>query len=47
LSNGPAEAINDRFDHLSGISFGFRYLTHYLLSSLIHSGQIHERVNAL
>ena len=46
-SNGPVEAINGRLEHLRGIALGFRNLTHYILRSLIHSGQIQERLNAL
>lgn len=46
-SNGPVEAINGRLEHLRGIALGFRNLTHYILRSLIHSGQIQERINAL
>ncbi|GAA4408732.1 ISL3 family transposase [Tsukamurella soli] len=47
VSNGPTEAINGRLEHLRGIALGFRNLTHYILRSLIHSGQLHERINAL
>ncbi|MGB6244047.1 ISL3 family transposase [Gordonia sp. (in: high G+C Gram-positive bacteria)] len=47
LSNGPVEAMNGRLEHLRGIALGFRNLTHYILRSLIHSGQLHERINAL
>lgn len=46
-SNGPVEAINGRLEHLRGIALGFRNLTHYILRSLIHSGQLADRVNAL
>lgn len=46
-SNGPVEAINGRLEHLRGIALGFRNLTHYILRSLIHSGQLQERINAL
>ena len=46
-SNGPVEAINGRLEHLRGIALGFRNLTHYILRSLIHSGQLQERLNAL
>ncbi|WP_027020337.1 transposase, partial [Corynebacterium sputi] len=46
-SNGPVEAINGRLEHLRGIALGFRNLNHYILRSLIHSGQIHNRINAL
>lgn len=46
-SNGPVEAINGRLEHLRGIALGFRNLTHYILRSLIHSGQLQQRINAL
>ena len=46
-SNGPVEAINGRLEHLRGIALGFRNLDHYILRSLLHSGQLAERVNAL
>lgn len=39
-SNGPVEAINGRLEHLRGIALGFRNLEHYILRSLIHSGQL-------
>lgn len=47
VSNGPVEAINGRLEHLRGIALGFRNLDHYILRSLIHSGQLQERINAL
>ena len=46
-SNGPVEAINSRLEHLRGIALGFQNLTHYIVRSLIHSGQLQERINAL
>ncbi|NDK89522.1 transposase, partial [Gordonia desulfuricans] len=46
-SNGPVEAINGRLEHLRGIALGFRNLTHYILRSLIHSGQLAESLRAL
>lgn len=46
-SNGPVEAINGRLEHLRGIALGFRNLDHYILRSLIHSGQLQKRINAL
>jgi len=46
-SNGPVEAINGRLEHLRGIALGFRNLDHYILRSLIHSGQLQGRINAL
>lgn len=45
--NGPVEAINGRLEHLRGIALGFRNLNHYILRSLIHSGQLQTRINAL
>ncbi|SED55144.1 Transposase [Tsukamurella tyrosinosolvens] len=47
VSNGPVEAINGRLEHLRGIALGFRNLEHYILRSLLHSGQLADRVNAL
>tara|TARA_R100000306_G_C4362413_1_gene135926 strand:- start:421 stop:1266 length:846 start_codon:yes stop_codon:yes gene_type:complete len=46
-SNGPVEAINGRLEHLREIALRFRNLTHYILPSLIHSGQLQNRINAL
>lgn len=46
-SNGPVEAINGRLEHLRGIALGFKNLGHYILRSLIHSGQLHTKINAL
>ena len=46
-SNGPVEAINGRLEYLRGIALGFRNLEHYILRSLIHSGQLRESINAL
>lgn len=46
-SNGPVESINGRLEHLRGIALGFRNLEHYIVRSLIHSGQLQERINAL
>ncbi|MGD7003891.1 ISL3 family transposase [Corynebacterium halotolerans] len=46
-SNGPVEAINGRLEHLRGIALGFKNLDHYILRSLIHSGQLQARINAL
>ena len=46
-SNGPVEAINGRLEHLRGIALGFRNLKHYILRSLIHSGQLANTLNAL
>lgn len=44
-SKGPVEAINGRLEHLRGIALGFRNLDHYILRSLIHSGQLQTRIN--
>ena len=46
-SNGPVEAVNGRLEHLRGIALGFRNLNNYILRSLIHSGRLHDRINAL
>lgn len=46
-SNGPVEAINGRLEHLRGIALGFRNLSHYILRSLIRSGGLQARINAL
>lgn len=37
-SNGPAEAINGRLEHLRGTALGFRNLTHYIARSLLETG---------
>lgn len=39
--------LNARLEHLRGIALGFRNLKHYILRSLIHSGQLQKRINAL
>jgi transposase len=46
-SNGPVEAVNGRLEHLRGIALGFKNLDHYILRSLIHSGQLQDQINAL
>lgn len=46
-SNGPVEAINGRLEHLRGTALGLRNLDHYIVRCLIHSGQLHTRINAL
>ena len=46
-SNGPAEAINGRLEHLRGIALGFKNLNHYILRCLIHSGQLRDKINTL
>ncbi|GAC58502.1 putative transposase [Gordonia hirsuta DSM 44140 = NBRC 16056] len=47
VSNGPVEAINGRLEHLRGIALGFRNLNHYILRSLMHSGQLEIPTHAL
>jgi transposase len=37
-SNGPAEAINGRLEHLRGIALGFRNLTNYTTRALLETG---------
>ncbi|AKK10395.1 Transposase [Corynebacterium uterequi] len=39
-SNGPAEAINGRLEHLRGTALGFRNLTHYIARSLLEAGGV-------
>lgn len=46
-SNGTVEAINGRLEHFRGIALGFRNIKHYILRSLIHSGQLQDRINEL
>ena len=46
-SNGPTEAINGRLEALRRNALGFRNLTHYRWRSLLHSGGLHQLVNAL
>ena len=46
-TGGPVEAINARLEHLRGIALGFGNLDHYILRSLIHSGGLQNRINAL
>ena len=45
--NGPTEAINGRLQALRRNALGFRNLTHYRIRSLLHSGALHQLVNAL
>ncbi len=47
ISNGLIDAINGRLEHLRGLALRFRNLGHYILRSLIHSGQLQDRINAL
>lgn len=37
-SNGPAEAINGRLEHLRGSALGFRNRTHYITRALLETG---------
>jgi transposase len=46
-SNGPTEAINGRLEALRRNAPGFRNLTHYRLRSLLHCGNLAQRINAL
>jgi len=46
-SNGLTEAINGRLEALRRNVLGFRNLTHYRWRSLLHSGALHQLVNAL
>ena len=46
-SNGPTEAINGRLEALRRNALGFRNFTHYRWRSLLHSGVLHQLVNAL
>lgn len=46
-SNGPTEAINGRLKALRRNALGFRDLTHYRIRSLLHSGALHQLIDAL
>jgi transposase len=46
-SNGPTEAINGRLEALRRNALGFRNLTNYRWRSLLHSGALHQLINAL
>jgi len=46
-SNGPTEAINGRLEALRRNALGFRNLTHYRLRSLLHCGNLTQRIDAL
>ena len=39
-SNGPAEAINGRLEHLRGSALGFRNLTNYNARSLLENRRV-------
>ncbi|ALE04842.1 transposase (plasmid) [Arthrobacter sp. ERGS1:01] len=44
-SNGPAEAINGRLEHLRGSALGFRNLTNYIARSLLESGGFRPKLH--
>ena len=44
-SNGPAEAINGRLEHLRGIVLGFKNLAHYIARSLLETGGFRPRLH--
>jgi transposase len=46
-SNGSNEAIYGRLEALRCNALGFNNLTHYRWRSLLHSGALHQLVNAL
>ena len=46
-SNDPTEAINGRLEALRRNALGFRNLTHYRIRSLLHCGNLTQRINAL
>ena len=46
-SNGPTEAINGRLEAPRRNALGFRNLTHYRLRSLLHCGNLAQRIDAL
>jgi Transposase len=46
-SNGPTEAISGRLEALRRNALGFRNLTLHRWRSLLHSGALHQLVNAL
>jgi len=46
-SNGPTEAINGRLEALRRNALGFRNLTHYRMRSLLHCGNLIQRIDAL
>ena len=46
-SNGPTEAINGRLEALRRNALGFRNLTHYRIRSLLHCGNLTQRITAL
>jgi transposase len=46
-SNGATEAVNGRLEALRRNALGFRNLTNYRWRSVLHSGALHQLVNAL
>ena len=44
-SDGPAEAINGRLEHLCGTALGFRNPTHYITRSLLEAGGFRLRLH--
>jgi transposase len=44
-SNGPAEAINGRLEHLRGSALGFRNLTNHIARSLLETGGFRPRLH--
>lgn len=44
-SNGPAEAINGRREHLRGSALGFRNLTNYITRSLLEARGFRPRLH--
>jgi transposase len=44
-SNGPAEAINGRLEHLRGSALGFRNLTNYIARSLLEADGFKPRLH--
>ena len=44
-SNGPAEAINGRLEHLRGSALGFRNLANYIARSLLEAGGLRPQIH--
>ena len=44
-SNGPAEAINGRLEHLRGSALGFRNLANYIARSLLEAGGFRPQIH--
>lgn len=45
-SNGPAEALNGRVEHLRGIALGFKNLAHFVSLCLLEVGGSRPRLHA-